>query len=117
MSAENETKELISEMVLGIISVDGMLSQSEIRGVRRIMPEYSDVINMNFFEKFSNGFSGIPSFFDCARKLKPTLSDEEKDRLYRMFKSIAEVDGLAEAEERMLKELTRIWNLKDAEEE
>jgi uncharacterized tellurite resistance protein B-like protein len=107
----NENIKLLGEMVLAMLSADGRLSRAELRELKRIAPQYIDRLDRPFFDRFFDGFNGVPEFFDCALELKDILSMEEKLHYYNFFKSIAESDEMHHSERDMLEKLIDIWNI------
>ena len=103
---------LLGEMVLAILSADGRLSRAEKRELKRIGPEYLDRLDMEFFDRFFEGFNGVPEFYDCALELENSLSMDEKLHYYNFFKSIAESDEMHHTEQKMLNKLIDIWSIK-----
>jgi len=108
----NEKTTQIAEMVLGIMSADGKLSRTELIALRDMAPQYLHLLNTELFDRYLDGFDGVPSFSLASRKLNDLLSSEEKNDYYSFLKAIAESDELDPKEVNLLNELKQTWDLK-----
>ncbi|MAS99893.1 MAG: hypothetical protein CML41_00120 [Rhodobacteraceae bacterium] len=108
----NTNIKLLGEMVLAMLSADGRLSRAELRELKRIAPQYIDRLDRPFFDRFFDGFNGVPEFYDSALELENVLTTDEKLHYYNFFKSIAESDEMHHTEQEMLNKLIDIWNIK-----
>ena len=108
----SEKTNLLAEMVVGMLSVDGKLSRAELRELKRLAPQYINQLNKRLFDRMIDGFDGIPEFYLCSKKLNDILTNKEKIFYHTFFLSIAKSDELHPKEEDLLEELKKTWDIK-----